>query len=89
MDNTKDVLISSNNGWVLVPISTNTSMVIYNNDKRNLVKFRLGNSSTSTGIDLVYNKPITVDTDVYIMVKSGFNNIENKSIITVIETTIV
>jgi len=83
--NTIDYNVDSTQGWFTVPLNTNVSMDVFKNhgDK---VLYRLGNTSTSEGVELVTNTPITVDEDVYVKVVPGFNNFKKEALITTIKS---
>lgn len=69
-----DLVVSSDDGWTLVPIGVNVGMVIFNNSKDVTIKYRLGNTSTSNGVELKYGEEVTFDADAYVLVESGYNS---------------
>jgi len=82
---TIDTVVSSKDGWVTIPIDTNSSMVVYNSTN-NKVLFKIDANSNSKGVNLVKDSPVTVDSDIEVMVPERFNGNEIKTIITKIVT---
>ena len=72
---TIDTTVSSNDGWTTITIGGKTNMIVYNNSDVEVL-FKLDSTSTSVGIPLTKDNPITIDTDIEILVPSGFNNSE-------------
>lgn len=72
---TIDTTVSSNDGWTTISIDDNSNMVVYNPSDVEVL-FKIDSNSTSKGIPLTKDNPITVDTDIEILVPSGFNNSE-------------